>query len=310
VPNDTIAFNGLHAKKLQGGDARLCAKGCQRASSGIFRAGTEQNTPRGTREKSANCDASSSQGISLHAQRPAVLAGSARHSQHVAAASVETRGRFSFGTPGGPDVHIAALIVGSLIAGQAGAAPIGTRPVAANGPEVMQEPTAEFDSLADDLRISRKMFSLALPTRPSHLLIEGDFYKQGNQLPYHLSLDRRYDLSVSSQQGFRFAMHVIDLGYLRLGDAKPDSYRWRLMVIDNIGIESAAQVDVPKNEVDFRANRFGLFVPEPGVQNRMPLCYVLTGSEQPQHRQPPRTFQEFLRDKQHANGFVVFATWQ
>jgi hypothetical protein len=199
----------------------------------------------------------------------------------------------------GSVVHLAAILMGSVVSLQV-----------AGGIKLMQEPLGAFGDIADDLHIIRRAISLAVPNPPSRFVVEGEFYKDGKKLPYGLKLDRRYGRNAGECRGFRVGLHLFDPDFLKLAAATPHSYQWQLSVSDNSGYETKTQVDVPKRDLDFRMSYFGLFPPQPGLRNRLPVCYMLLRSEESDKPwEPPQTFQEFLGNKQQSTGLIVFVSW-
>jgi hypothetical protein len=132
---------------------------------------------------------------------------------------------------------------------------------------------AEYDSFAEVLHITQKSGTIDLSDAVSAAAyIEIDMYRKGKKLPTVL---KGLGSSDSTSDRIRFALNVVDMDYLTLGDGKKQHCRLHFKVgVGKVGASST--FDVPKKECEFSkltlVNDFGI---KEGDGNRIPVCWMI-----------------------------------
>lgn len=138
-----------------------------------------------------------------------------------------------------------------------------------------------FSSVADDLNIKTRSGTIELSLPASNVRAEVEFYKDGKRLERQLNA-ASVALSTNGVpekfKKFQFAIHIVDLDFLKLGDGQAQHNRWRLK-FGTGGQSATAQTDIPKTEFDvaqeYAVGTLGGQQRIEGRENRFPICYFI-----------------------------------
>lgn len=159
------------------------------------------------------------------------------------------------------------LLVAALLAGEPGPMAKSIR---------MQK--HEFSDLAEALHVQQHIgiIELSAQRRKSQIVIE--FYRDGKKL------SQTVDSVIVDDGGFnkdpndqvQFALHIIDLDYLKLGDGKPRHCRLRIKVGKSTIIHGSSHADVPKQLIDLTTlTSGGQFQPDASTADTVPVCWMI-----------------------------------
>ena len=133
----------------------------------------------------------------------------------------------------------------------------------------------EFESFAEVLHVTQKSGTLEL-IGAHRAFIEIDMYKNGKKLPNVVKSLGSHD--PRNVDRIQFALNVVDMDYLALGDGKKRHCRLHLkLTVGKVG--SSSTLDIPKKECDFSkltlVNDFGRIE---GAGDRIPVCWMIDTS--------------------------------
>jgi hypothetical protein len=141
---------------------------------------------------------------------------------------------------------------------------------------------AEFDSIAEDLRIIQRSGSVELSTPRKVARIVVDLYRDGRPL------DRYNQIIGTGVNGdeiglVRFSCNIVDMDYLMLGDGKKGHCRLKLKLgINNSG--GGLVTDVPKERFDLsKIIGGGGFTPKASGKEKVPVCWMIGSNSEGAH---------------------------
>jgi hypothetical protein len=170
----------------------------------------------------------------------------------------------------------------------------------------------EFGSLADDLGIKTKSGIVEFSIPVAEVSAEVDFYKDGKKLDHQLKTQCPRRVSNEIPQTFktaRFAIHIIDLDQLKLGDGQGDHNRWGLTLAAN-ETSGSNHNDIAKTEIDVN-RRFasGNFGRDGKVENRVPVCFV-SGRSKDKVFRGAYTPEELIAKNPNTEIAIVYVVWK
>jgi hypothetical protein len=138
-------------------------------------------------------------------------------------------------------------------------------------------------SLERILQIKSITGSFRLTEKATSFRLRLDFYRQGKRVP--LKIRKAGVGGKSGRQYGQFAVQIVDLDHLKLGDPRPQHYRMFVSLLtsdepDGTGVTAFVEFDVPKSQFDAKprtgaTGRFEQFAKE--GSNSIPLFWSASG---------------------------------